>query len=134
MTLRPATAVFVGALLLHLIDHLRRGLSASPVPVQFIGNTQLVLAVATVVLVVRRTPTAPMWAVALGFGSAIGFSLSHLVPEWGPISDSFVNAGEAAGITWYSWVTAVGEIGAGLLLGSVGLRDPLIRYSRVNPS
>jgi hypothetical protein len=114
--------VFVGALALHTTDHLRRGLDASPVPVQVIGNTQLVLAAVTVWFVARRTPSAASWAIALGFGSAVGFTLSHVLPHWGPLSDSFVGVRRGAGVTWYSWVTAVAEIAAGAVLGAAGWR------------
>ncbi|MEZ5217656.1 MAG: hypothetical protein R2715_13990 [Ilumatobacteraceae bacterium] len=119
-SLRVATATFVVALLAHGVDHLRRGLDASPAAVQLAGNAQLVLAGVTTVMVARRHRAAALVATAVGFGSAIGFSLSHLLPEWGAFSDSFVEP--AAGVNAYSWVTAVAEIAAGAALGVVGWR------------
>jgi hypothetical protein len=39
------------------------------------------------------------------------FGQAHLLPHWGPFSDSLIFA---PGVTWFSRVTAVPEIGMGL--------------------
>jgi hypothetical protein len=124
-----AAMVFAVALALHAADHLRRGMSVVPPAVMVAGNIQIVAAVITIILVVTRNRWAPHAAIALGAASALGFSAAHLLPTWGPFSDTFVNPAPGAGVTWFSWVTAVGEIGAALVLAGVGigfLRDRLL--------
>jgi hypothetical protein len=124
-----ATAVFAVALGLHAADHLRRGMSVVPHAVMVAGNVQIVAAVITVILVVVRNRWAPHAAIALGFASAVGFSAAHLLPTWGPFSDTFINPAPWSGVTWFSWVTAVLEmwvtavleIGAALVFAAVGL-------------
>ncbi|MCA2305160.1 hypothetical protein JF770_16470 [Mycobacterium intracellulare] len=44
--------------------------------------------------------------------------LPTFLPDY---QDSFT-AGPRINVTWFSWLSAVGEIGAGLILGFVGLR------------
>jgi hypothetical protein len=55
----------------------------------------------------------------LGFGSVIVFAQAHVFPHWGPLSDSFLSA---PGVTPFSWVTAVLEMGMGLVLGVIAVR------------
>jgi hypothetical protein len=114
-----ATMIFAAALSLHGIDHFRRGMNVVPPAVMIAGNIQIVAAVITVILVVLRNSWAPYAAVALGSASAVGFSAAHLLPKWGPFSDTFVNPAPGAGVTWFSWVTAVAEIGTAVVLAVV---------------
>jgi hypothetical protein len=51
----------------------------------------------------------------------VGFSAAHLLPTWGAFSDSFIDAAPAAGVTWFSWVTAILEILADLLFVGAGI-------------
>ncbi|MBW0017926.1 MAG: hypothetical protein JO236_10335 [Mycobacterium sp.] len=116
-----ATVFFALALGLHAADHIRRGMEASPPAVVAAGNAQILAAVITVILVILRNRWAPHAAVVVGIASAVGFSAAHLLPTWGPFSDTFVNPAPAAGVTWFSWVTAVVEIVADLVFAAVGL-------------
>jgi hypothetical protein len=122
-TLRATTVVFAVALLVHGADHLRRGMDATSALVNALGTLQILFALFTVFLVYRRHPAAPRAAVFIGFASAIGFTIVHLLPDWfGPLSDSFINAPAASGVTGFSWFAALFEIAADLAIGVAGLR------------
>ena len=114
------TVIFAIALGVHAADHLRRGMDVLAWPVFWGGNLQLCLAVITIVLVVRRHRLAPRFAVVVGFVSAIGFVLAHLLPHWSAFSDSFTGAHVAPHVTGFSWFAALFEIAADLALGVVG--------------
>jgi len=45
---------------------------------------------------------------------------------WRALSDSFVSPPQT-NVTWFSWVTAVGEIGTGIIFGVAGVRARLTR-------
>ncbi|MBW0273665.1 hypothetical protein ATM97_26655 [Nocardia sp. MH4] len=122
-TLRAATAVFAVALLVHGADHLRRGMNVTSALVNALGTIQLLFALLVVFLVFRRHAAAPLGAAIVGFASAAGFFVVHLLPDWfGPLSDSFVNAPVRANVTGFSWFAALFEIGADLVVGLAGLR------------
>ncbi|MGZ4578359.1 MAG: hypothetical protein ACXVX1_11700 [Mycobacterium sp.] len=76
-SLTAAMIVFAAAYTLHGIDHLRRGMAASP-PSIMVGGT-----IQGIIVVIASCSCCDIW---------------------------------------FSWVTAVAEIGAGLVLGYVGLR------------
>lgn len=119
-----ATAMigFVGAFSLHAIDHFRRGMSASPPAIMVGGTIQGLIVVIALVLVLRGHPWASRAAMVVGFGSATLFVYAHVLPTFLPeFQDSFTS-GPRINVTWFSWLSAVGEIGAGLILGFVGLR------------
>jgi uncharacterized membrane protein YphA (DoxX/SURF4 family) len=116
-----AMIAFAAAFTVHGIDHLRRGMDASPPAIMLGGMVQGVFVVAAVVLVVRHHRWAPQAALLLGFGSAVLFTYAHVLPTFLPgYQDSFT-AGPRINVTWFSWLTAIGEIGAGLVLGYVSL-------------
>ena len=120
--LRLATLVFVVALFVHGSDHVRRGIDASPMPVMVLGTVQTVMAVVTVALVIAQSRWAPIVAVAVGFQSAIGFVIVHVLPSWfGPFSDSLVHAPPDAHVLGFSWFAAIFEIVADVLLGIAGM-------------
>jgi hypothetical protein len=121
LRLRWAAAFFAVALTVHTADHLRRGMDVVPPAVMTAGMIQGVAAAITVVLVFRGSRWAPHAAILVGFASAVGFTAAHLLPTWGAFSDSFINAAPAAGVTWFSWVTAIAEILADLVFGAVGV-------------
>ncbi len=122
-TLRATTAVFAVALLVHGADHLRRGMDASSALVNALGTLQLLFALLTVFLVLRRHQEGARAAVFIGFASAVGFTIVHLLPDWfGPLSDSFINAPARSGVTGFSWFAALFEIAADLAIAVAGLR------------
>ncbi len=120
--LTTAMIAFAAAYALHAIDHFRRGMAASPPSVMVDGTIQGIIVLIAVVLVMRQHPRACEAAIAVGFGSAALFVYAHVLPTFLPnFQDSFTS-GPRINVTWFSWVTAVAEIGAGLALGYVGLR------------
>jgi hypothetical protein len=92
-----------------------------PPAVMIAGMIQGVAAAITVGLVFLGNRWAPHSAILVGFASAVGFSAAHLLPTWGAFSDSFIDAAPAAGVTWFSWITAIVEILADLLLAGAGV-------------
>lgn len=120
MNLKAATAAFAVAFGVHGADHVRRGLDVVQPRVLLGGTLQGIFLVVVLVMVLREHRSAATSAMWLGFGSAILFAQAHLLPQWGPLgSDSFLSA---PGVTWFSWVTAVLEIGMGFVLGTVAAR------------
>jgi hypothetical protein len=60
---------------------------------------------------------APLAATVTGFATAAGVAASHLVPEWGPLSNPLAGSGVGAA----TWVAVLAEIAGGLVLGATGL-------------
>jgi hypothetical protein len=118
---RWAAAAFGVAVAVHGADHLRRGMDVIPSAVMVAGTIQLILAAMTVALVFTGSRWAPHAAIAIGFVSALGFTVAHLLPTWGFFSDSFINAPPSAHVTMFSWITAVLEIGADIIFGLTGI-------------
>ena len=121
--LRRAGAAFVIGWAIHGADHFRRGMSASPPFIMALGMVQAVFVVLAIVMVMRRDPRAPLAAVIVGFGSAVGFSYAHLLPTILPgYQDSFISLPHT-NVTWFSWLSALTEIGTGIVVGIVGARE-----------
>ena len=118
---RLVSFVFLTAVLVHGADHLRRGPDVVTAVVRTAGALQLALAVAAVVLVVRRHPAAPLAAIAVGLPSAVLFAASHLLPHWSSFSDSFTGSETGPGVNAFSWFSAVFEIAADLAFAFAGL-------------
>lgn len=55
--------------------------------------------------------------------AAIAFAIAFGLHGY---QDSFVS-GPRINVTWFSWLTAVGEIGTGLILGYAGMRSSRTR-------
>jgi len=89
--LTTAAIAFAIGFGLHGIDHLRRGMTASPTALMVGGMVQGVFVVVVVLLVLRHRRRASEAAVAVGFGSAALFVYAHLLPTFLPaFQDSFV--------------------------------------------
>jgi hypothetical protein len=120
--LRWAAIAFAIGFGIHGLDHLRRGMSASPQAVMIGGMIQGVFVAAAVVLAFTGRDRAPEWAMAVGFGSAVLFTYAHILPNYFPaIQDSFVS-GPRINVTWFSWFSAVAEIGTGIVFAIAGMR------------
>ena len=118
--LRRAAIAFAIGYSVHALDHLRRGLTAAPPRVLVVGTIQGVLVAIAIRMVLIGRPRAARAAMLIGFGSALLFTYGHLVPR---VSiDSFVTAPDPS-VTWFSWVTAVAEIGTGIIVGIAGARS-----------
>lgn len=121
-SLRWAAILFAVGWGVHVVDHLRRGMSAAPHAVMVGGMIQGVFVVVAILLAVTGRDRAPQWAVGVGFGSAVLFAYAHLMPSYFPsYQDSFVS-GPRINVTWFSWVSAAAEIGTGLVFAVAGLR------------
>jgi len=120
--LRLCAWAFLAGWGLHVIDHLRRGMAASPMFIMYGGTVQGVIVVIAIVMALRRHPRAPEMAIFAGVGSALVFTYAHVLPSvWPAYQDSFVS-GPRINVTWFSWVTALAEIGTGLLFAYAGVR------------
>jgi hypothetical protein len=120
--LRWAVVMYVLAVLAHGADHVRRGVDAVTTQVRSAGQVQLVLALVVLGLVLRRHGWAPAAAAALGFTSALLFVAVHFVPYWGSFSDAFTGRRVGPDVTALSWVAAIVEVAAGIVLGWTGMR------------
>jgi hypothetical protein len=68
--------------------------------------------------------TAIALAIAVVFHSEAQFLYAHLLTTLlSGYQDSFVSE-PRINVTWFSWLTAVPEIGTGLILGCADLRSP----------
>jgi hypothetical protein len=113
--------VFAAALLVHGADHVRRGVGELAPAVFWLGTAQTVGAVMALILVFTHNRWAAAAAIVIGFTSAIGFTVVHLVPDWGLLSDAFPGAHSHAEVTAFSWFAALFEIGADLAFGTAGV-------------
>jgi uncharacterized PurR-regulated membrane protein YhhQ (DUF165 family) len=125
--LRWAAVAFAIGFAIHGLDHLRRGMSASPPSIMVGGMVQAVFVAVAVAMVLRHGPRAPQAAVVVGFGSALLFGYAHLLPTLLPgYQDSFISPPHI-NVTWFSWLSALAEIGTGVAVGFAGIlaaRDP----------
>lgn len=113
-----ATALYAVAFMMHNADHARRGIAATPEAVVWAGTGVAMLSAVIVTLVLTRHHLAPLAAALGGAFIAVSVSASHLLPDWGPLSDP-LPGGHLDAITW-SAVTA--EVVAAAVLATVGLR------------
>ncbi len=120
--LRWAAALFAVGWGVHVVDHLRRGMSASPPAIMVGGMLQGVFVVAAIWMAFAGRDRAPEWALGVGFGSAVLFTYAHVLPSYFPAyQDSFVS-GPRINVNWFSWVSAAAEIGTGIVFGIAGLK------------
>lgn len=120
--LRLTAWVFLLGWGLHVIDHLLRGMTASPMFVMAGGMIQGVIVIVAITIALRAQSRAPDLAILTGVGSAVVFTYAHLLPNfWPNFQDSYLT-GPRINVTWFSWVTALSEIGTGLLFAYAGLR------------
>jgi hypothetical protein len=117
-----AAILFVSGWGVHVLDHLRRGMSSAPHAIMVGGTIQGIFVVAAIVMALTRRRRAPDAAILVGFGSAVLFIYAHVLPSfWPAYQDSFVS-GPRINVTWFSWLSAVAEIGTGIVFAIVGAR------------
>jgi formate/nitrite transporter FocA (FNT family) len=120
--MRTAAWAFLIGWGLHVADHLRRGMSASPEAVMYGGMLQGIVVIIAIVMALRAHDRAATAAIIAGLGSAVLFTYAHLLPNfWPAYQDSFIS-GPRINVTWFSWLTALSEIGTGLVFAVAGLR------------
>ena len=114
----------------HGLDHLHRGMSASPILIVVGGGVQGLFVATAIVMVLMRRTRAPLAAIAVGFGSALVFTYAHLLPTvWSGYQDSFVSLPHT-NVTWFSWLSAVAEIGTGIVFAFAGIQAARARSTR----
>ena len=119
-SLRWAAMLFAIGWGIHVLDHLRRGMSSAPHAIMVGGTVQGLFVVVAVVMALTHRRWAPEAAIVVGFGSAILFTYAHLLPSfWPAYQDSFVS-GPRINVTWFSWLSAAAEIGTGIAFAIVG--------------
>jgi hypothetical protein len=107
---------------IHGLDHMRRGMSASPPSIMVGGMIQGLFVAVAVVMALTRHRRAPEAAIAVGFGSAVLFTYAHLLPTFLPgYQDSFISLPHI-NVTWFSWFSALTEIGTGIVFAIAGVR------------
>ncbi|HME15965.1 MAG TPA: hypothetical protein VKG83_11050 [Mycobacterium sp.] len=120
--LRWAAITFAIGFGIHGLDHLRRGMSASPPFIMVGGMIQGLFVAVAVVMAFTRHRRAPEAAIAVGFGSAVVFTYAHLLPTFLPgYQDSFISLPHI-NVTWFSWFSALTEIGTGIVFAIAGVR------------
>ncbi len=122
-----ANAVFVSLLVIHVADHAIRHDSAVPGPLASVGLAANAVAVGVLVLALVRHRLAPAASVAMGFGTALGFVMAHVVPEW---SGAFSQPYADLDVDALSWAIVGACVVAGLVVGVAGLsaaRAPGVR-------
>jgi predicted DCC family thiol-disulfide oxidoreductase YuxK len=116
-----AAVAFVIGFGIHGLDHLRRGMSASPMFIMVGGSVQALFVATAVVMVFTHRARAPLAAIVVGFGSGLVFTYAHLLPTFVPgYQDSFISAPHI-NVTWFSWFSALTEIGTGIVFGFAGV-------------
>jgi hypothetical protein len=121
-SLRWAAIAFVIGFGIHGLDHLRRGMSASPPFIMVGGMIQGLFVAVAVAMALTRHRRAPEAAIAVGFGSAVVFTYAHLLPTFLPgYQDSFISPPHI-NVTWFSWFSALTEIGTGIVFALAGIR------------
>jgi hypothetical protein len=120
--LRWAAIAFAVGFGIHGLDHVRRGMSASPPFIMVGGMIQGLFVAVAVVMALTRHRRAPEAAIAVGFASAVVFTYAHLLPTFlAGYQDSFVSPPHI-NVTWFSWFSALTEIGTGIVFAIAGIR------------
>jgi hypothetical protein len=116
--LRAAGALFAAGFAVHNADHVRRGVDAITNEVNTGGLVVAMASAVVLTLVATRHPLAPFAAAAGGLAIALGVSATHLLPDWGPLSDPLPGGTVDA----FTWVAVLAEITGAIVLGATGLR------------
>lgn len=128
--LRRAAWVFAAGFAVHNLDHVRRGTDAITDAVNTGGLVVAMVSAAVLTLVFTRHRLAPFAAAVAGLGIAAGVSATHLLPAWGPLSDS-LPSGEVDIVTW---LAVLAEVIGALVLGVTGLQIVRRQGYLVDPS
>jgi len=112
-----AATFFTAAVLLHNLDHLRRGAGDLHGDVFLAGTLAMLLEVGVVAAVFARHRAAPLAATVVGFSLAAGYVFVHFTPGRGFVSDSLLSTSMPISI-----LAATLESVSALLLGIVGQR------------
>lgn len=112
--------MFIVSWFLHAADHVRRGTQDTSDGVLWGGTAAAILATIALTLVFADHSLAPFAVTAVFLSLAIGVSATHLLPEWGYLSEPLLV--DSATDNWAA-AAAFGEILASLWLGTCGLHQ-----------
>ena len=115
--LTAASVVFGLAILFHTADHIRRGTGSLTREVLWGGAFLALVNFATIGLVLRRHPRAPLFCAFVGLWTALGVSAAHLAPHWSAFSDPYPDLSLDA----LAWVAMLSEVVAALGLAAVAI-------------
>lgn len=110
-----ASLALLAVVMLHDLDHIRQDRSIESLVVA-LGAVGDIAAITVVALVIRGSRLAPLAAVVVGFGTAIGFVLVHVIPDWGPLADGY----PGLGVDGLSWAIVFVPMAVALWLGLAG--------------
>ena len=119
--MRYAALLYFVGIVLHTLDHVRRGTDVITSQVVGLGYVGFAAAAVAFVLNLMRHPLAPLVSTLVGFAVAIGVSAVHLLPHWSAFSDAFPGA-SGTGVTGVSYLVVLLEIAGALALGIAGFR------------
>lgn len=112
--------IYAAGLVVHTLDHIRRGNSVLTPEVFWAGTASTVAGVTIVALILWRHRWAPVAAAAFGLPVALGVAAVHFLPSWGVISDAFPG-GEPRGVTGFSWFAVSTEIVGAVAMSAAAL-------------
>lgn len=113
-----AATFFAAAVVVHGLDHARRGADSLRLDVFWAGTAAIALEVGVVVLVMQRHRLAPLAAAVAGLSLAVGYLVVHFLPARSWLSDSFTSGLDVSRL---SWTAASLEVVAATALGAAGL-------------
>lgn len=130
-----AAAFFTIAVVLHGLDHARRGADSLSLDVFWAGTSAVAIEVGVVVLTCQRHRLAPLAAAVVGGSLALGYVLVHFLPSRSWLSDSLTSGLDVSSL---SWLAASIEVLAATTLSATGLlvlrrRGGLASASRPHP-
>jgi hypothetical protein len=115
--LTGASVAFGISILFHGADHIRRGTGPLTREVFWGGAVLALVNFATIGLVLRRHPRAPLFCAFVGLWTALGVSAAHLAPHWSAFSDPYPDKSLDA----LAWVAMLSEVVMALVLASVAI-------------
>lgn len=116
--LLAVASIFTVAVVLHGLDHLRRGVDAVSLQVFWAGTLAMTIEIAVVVLAAQRHRLAPLAATSIGLSLAAGYVVVHFLPARSWLSDSLTSGADVSPL---SWAAASIEVLAALALAAAGL-------------
>lgn len=115
---RWAAWLFAIAVVVHNVDHARRGVGGLQAEVVWAGSAAIIVEVAAVALVAGGHQLAPLATMSAGFPLAAGYALVHFTPQRSWFSDSLL---DGAPVDAWTWAAAGLETIAALALGIAGM-------------
>ena len=113
----PANLLIVGLLAIHTLDHALRQDAVVPAAGQALGLFGMLAALGSLALAARAGRLAPLVTGVVGMGTAAGFVVVHLLPDWGPFSQPY----HGLGVDAASWLAMLLPMVGAALVGAAGL-------------